>query len=121
MDPKLPAAASILVATLEKVRDKCRPGYMVSKFVVDWISEATAIAQAINASIAATPPTGADALDARKTTRLRGLLQICAESMRISMRNGGHTDWTYIIAGIDSALADTEPPVVAETEGAKNV
>lgn len=53
IDPKLPAAASILVATLGKVRNKCRPGYVVSKFAADWISEATAIATAINASLAA--------------------------------------------------------------------
>ena len=57
MDPQLPAAAGYLVGVLEKIRNKCRLGYMVSKFVVDWITEATAIAQAINASIAATPPT----------------------------------------------------------------
>ncbi len=53
MDPKLPAATGVLLAVLEKIRDKCRPGYMVSKFVVDWITEATAIATAVNASLAA--------------------------------------------------------------------
>jgi hypothetical protein len=41
--------------------------------------------------------------------RLRGVLLICAESMRISMRNGGQTDWTHLIAGIEDALAATEP------------
>jgi hypothetical protein len=57
-DPKLPAAMDTLVAELERLKAKCRPGYMVSKFVVGWISDALAIASAVRASIAneAAPP-----------------------------------------------------------------
>lgn len=55
-DSKLPGTLQTLVAELAKINDKCRPGYMVSKTVMGWLSDALAIARAVQASVAAYAP-----------------------------------------------------------------